>query len=137
MTVHNPAHRVEELRKLIRDHDTRYYSENNPEISDYEYDQLVTELKILLEQNPSLKSADCPTERVGSDLTQEFAKVNHASPMLSIDNSYDESDVLAFHERVRKELERDDIEYTVEAKIDGVASSLLYNNGRFILGKTL
>ena len=128
--------RIEELRREIRLHDHRYYVLNDPSLSDREYDALYAELRKLLEEHPEFRRDDCPTARVGSDLAKEFRKVRHDTPMLSIDNSYDEADVRAFHARVVKELEREEIHYTVEAKIDGVACSLLYRGGALSLGKT-
>lgn len=127
---------VESLRDKIRGHDYRYYVLNDPAITDLEYDKLYSELKNLLKDHPELKSPDCPTERVGSDLTKSFRKVLHDRPMLSIDNTYNQEELRAFHQRVVKELETDRIEYTVEPKIDGVACSLIYDKGRLVLGKT-
>ena len=128
--------RITELRDIIRKHDHLYNVLNNPSISDREYDALYAELKKLVTENPEYKSPNCPTERIGNDLTKGFRKVTHDTPMLSIDNSYDEKDVRAFHERVIKEIEEDRIVYAVEAKIDGVACSLMYQNGELLLGKT-
>ncbi len=128
--------RIEELRKLIRHHDRLYYGLAQPEISDYDYDQLYSELKQLIEKNPKYSTSDCPTARVGSDLSNNFAKVPHASPMLSIDNGYEENDIKAFCERISKALPNRIINYTVEAKIDGIACSLIYEKGRLILAKT-
>lgn len=128
--------RIEELRSLIRAHDHRYYVLHNPGISDQAYDKLYSELKTLLQAHPEFNSPDCPTQRVGNDLTKGFRKVAHDMPMLSIDNSYNEEDVRAFHSRVVKALEQSDVTYVVEAKIDGVACSLVYQDGRLIMGKT-
>src|SRR3989339_1447081 len=92
--------RIQALRDQIRDHDRRYYVRNEPAISDFEYDVLMRELKALLAKHPEYESDDCPTRRVGSDLVKTFKKVTHASPMLSIDNSYNEEEVREFNSRV-------------------------------------
>lgn len=128
--------RIQGLRDQIRRHDYRYYVENDPTISDREYDRLYAELKGLVEKHPQYQADDCPTARVGSDLVKSFPKVSHATPMLSIDNSYDTDDVLDFHKRVLKELEAPSVEYAVEPKIDGVACALVYERGKLVLGKT-
>ncbi|MFH0920292.1 MAG: NAD-dependent DNA ligase LigA [Fibrobacterota bacterium] len=128
--------RIETLRTEIRGHDHRYYVDNAPVISDYDYDTLLRELKELLTRHPEFESDDCPTRRVGSDLVKNFRKVTHTAPMLSIDNSYNEADMRDFHGRIIKELETDAVDYTVEAKIDGAACSLMYEGGRLTLGKT-
>ncbi|OGJ86650.1 MAG: DNA ligase (NAD(+)) LigA [Candidatus Raymondbacteria bacterium RifOxyA12_full_50_37] len=128
--------RVNELRGLVHHHDHQYYALGNPTISDREYDALYSELKTLVEKHPEFQSPDCPTMRVGSDLTKEFPKVAHERPMLSIDNSYDTNDLHEFNKRVLKEIEQLSVEYVAEPKIDGIACSLIYNNGRLVLGKT-
>jgi DNA ligase (NAD+) len=128
--------RVEHLRDQIRYHDYRYYGLNDPEISDYEYDQLYSELKALLAKHPHLRRDDCPTARVGSDLVKTFNKVKHASAMLSIENSYSRDEFLHFDQRVQKELSSPKVQYVVEPKIDGVAISLVYEKGRLRKGKT-
>ena len=121
---------IESLRKELREHEHRYYVLDDPAISDEEYDLLLERLRALEEENPSLITPDSPTRRVGGTPSVDFAPVEHAVPMLSLDNSYDEGDIRAFDERVRKALGRPPSAYAVEAKIDGVSASLLYEEGR-------
>ncbi|RMD49784.1 MAG: NAD-dependent DNA ligase LigA [Ignavibacteria bacterium] len=128
--------RIEELRKEINRHDHLYYVLAEPEISDYEYDQLVNELKELEEKYPELITPDSPTQRVGSDLTKEFPPVAHKVKMLSLANTYSEDELLDFDKRVREGLPGEEIEYVTELKIDGVSVSILYRNGIFIRAAT-
>lgn len=131
--------RAEELRRSIEHHNRLYYVDAAPEVSDREYDALVEELEELEERHPDLRREDSPTRRVGSDLTEGFATVTHARPMLSISNTYNEKDLRDWDARNRRGLglEADEpIEYVVELKIDGVAVSLRYEGGRFVLGAT-
>lgn len=123
---------IESLRKQIREHEHRYYVLDDPAVSDEEYDRLLERLRALEAEHPSLITPDSPTQRVGGTPSSDFAAVEHAVPMLSLDNSYDEEDIRAFDERVRKALGRPPSVYAVEAKIDGVSCSLLYEEGRFL-----
>ncbi|MEK7746734.1 MAG: NAD-dependent DNA ligase LigA, partial [Elusimicrobiota bacterium] len=122
---------IESLRRELREHEHRYYVLDDPAVSDEEYDRLLERLRALEEENPSLITPDSPTRRVGGTPCADFAPVEHAVPMLSLDNSYDEGDIRAFDERVRKALGRPPSAYAAEAKIDGVSASLLYEEGRF------
>src|SRR5687768_12222968 len=97
-----PAQRVEELHREIRRHEELYYVQAAPEISDAEFDALMNELKALEQQHPELLTPDSPTQRVGGRPAAGFATVEHIQPMLSLDNAYDEDDLRAFDERVRK-----------------------------------
>ncbi len=135
MPIH-PKERIEELKSQIRGHDYRYYVLAEPAISDEEYDRLVHELDELERAHPELKTTDSPTMRVGSDLAREFPTRTHASPMLSIANTYSKEEVIDFDRRVRSLLPGEDIQYTCELKIDGVALSLQYENGRLQAGVT-
>jgi len=128
--------RVEELRELIHYHDHKYYVENNPEISDYEYDQLMRELKELEEKYPSLRTPNSPTQRVGGEPVEGFPTVEHHIPMLSLDNTYSEDEIREFEARLHRELPDEEFEYVVELKIDGVSISLIYEDGEFIRGST-
>jgi len=128
--------RIEELRRIIREHDYRYYVLAEPVISDREYDLLLKELEKLEEEHPKLKSPDSPTMRVGSDLTKEFPERVHSSPMLSIANTYSEEEVVDFDRRVRSLLPGEKVEYTCELKIDGVALALHYEGGILRAGVT-
>lgn len=126
----NPRQRIEELRKLITEHDYNYYIKTNPVISDLEYDQLYTELQKLENENPELITPDSPTQRVGSDLSNDFKSIQHTVPMLSLSNTYSSEELIDFDRRVREGLPQSEkIEYVCELKIDGVSVSLKYKNG--------
>jgi len=128
--------KIERLRKEIREHDYLYYVLNQPEISDRQYDKLFAELKALEETNPELVTADSPTQRVSGRPLEGFGTVRHAVAMLSMDNTYNADELKAFDERVRKQLGDMDYDYVVELKIDGVAISLRYENGRLVTAAT-
>lgn len=122
--------RIDELKKIIHQHDYRYYVLADPVISDSEYDKLYKELEKLENENPHLITSDSPTQRVGKDLTKVFKPVTHKIPMLSLSNSYDEADMFDFDRRVRESLPGNEkVEYVVELKIDGASVSLNYVNG--------
>jgi DNA ligase (NAD+) len=127
---------IEELRKKIEYHDYKYYIEDNPEISDMEFDRLLQELQDLERQNPDLIIPDSPTQRVGGQPIVGFRQVHHRVPMLSIENTYNEEEVREFDARIRRLLPGENLQYLVEHKIDGVSASLWYENGRFNLGLT-
>ncbi|HGE72972.1 TPA: NAD-dependent DNA ligase LigA, partial [Candidatus Poribacteria bacterium] len=126
--------RIEFLRKEIRFHDRKYYVENNPVISDYEYDQLLKELEDLERQYPDLITPDSPTQRVGGEPAEEFATVRHRVAMLSLDNTYSQDELLEFDARIRRLIPSQQIEYVVELKLDGLGVALLYENGKFVRG---
>lgn len=133
----NPAERLEELRRLIRYHEERYYVLNQPEIADAEFDALMKELERLEGENPDLVTPDSPTQRVGGRPDSAFATVTHAEPMLSLDNAYSEEELRAFDERVRKGLETSDaVDYVAELKIDGLSIALTYRDGVLVRGAT-
>ena len=132
----DPHRRIEQLRDLVRYHDYRYYVLSEPEVSDEEYDALIKELEILEEANPALVTPDSPTRRVGSDLTKVFPTRRHSTPMLSIANTYSAEEVGDFDRRVRSLLPGEEVSYTCELKIDGVAVSLLYEGGVLRSGVT-
>ena len=122
--------RVLELRQILHESNYQYYVLENPELSDAEYDRLMQELIGLERQWPSLISADSPTQRVGSAPAAKFDTIAHSLPMLSLDNAFDDADVIDFHQRVKRSLKTDDaVLYTVEPKLDGVAVELVYRNG--------
>jgi DNA ligase (NAD+) len=127
--VLDPAVRVEELRELIRRHEHAYYVLDQPEVSDAEYDALFLELRRIEAERPDLLTADSPTQRVGGEASDQFAKVRHRSPMLSLQNAFDESEIRAFDKRVRAAI-GDKVRYCAELKIDGLAISLTYAKGR-------
>jgi len=127
---------LEELRVTIRRHDHLYYVLNQPEISDSEYDRLFRRLQALEAQYPALITPDSPTQRVGAPPLEQFQKVPHEYPMLSLDSHLNIEDVKAFDQRVRRELDVEAVEYAVEPKFDGLSVELIYENGSFIRGST-
>lgn len=128
--------RMDWLRSQIRRHDYLYYIQNQPEITDQQYDELFAELKGLEAKHPELVTPDSPTQRVAGRPLGEFATVRHSTPMLSVDNTYNADELRAFDERVRKQLGSSDHDYVVELKIDGLAVSLRYENGILVTGAT-
>jgi DNA ligase (NAD+) len=128
--------RASELRHLIDHHNYLYYVEAKTEISDKEFDKLYDELKKLETDNPELITPESPTQRVGGEPIGSFVTVRHREPMLSIDNTYNAEEVREFDRRVKRLLSGEPVEYVVELKIDGVAISLTYENGRFAVGAT-
>ncbi|MBX3397058.1 MAG: NAD-dependent DNA ligase LigA [Phycisphaerae bacterium] len=128
--------RIHRLRDEIQEHDRRYYDHGAPSISDVEYDRLFDELKSLEAAHPEWLSPDSPTQRVSERPLEGFRQIEHAVPMLSIDNTYNERDLREFDARVRKGLGGEAIEYIVDPKIDGVSASLRYENGVLAYGVT-
>jgi DNA ligase (NAD+) len=131
-----PASRILELRRLVRHHEEQYYVHDNPEITDAEFDALVNELTALEREHPDLVTSDSPTQRVGGRVAEGFETVEHAAPMLSLDNAYNEAELRAFDERVRKGLGVQAVAYVAELKIDGLSIALTYQNGRLARGAT-
>ena len=119
---------IEDIRKILRFHEYRYYIQNDPFISDYEYDTLYKLLEKLEKENPQLISIDSPTQRVGSGLVKDFPKVEHLVPMLSLENSYNAEDLLDWDRKARELSKLDLVEYCVEPKFDGASISLIYEN---------
>jgi DNA ligase (NAD+) len=128
--------RVRELRNEIRRHDHRYYVLDDPEISDARYDALLRELKALEAAHPELVTADSPTQRVAGAASAGFGEVLHAVPMLSLENAFEQQDVVDFDRRVRERLDVEQVAYCAEPKIDGLAISLRYEHGRLALAAT-
>src|SRR5437773_8433367 len=125
------AKRAAQLRRKIEEHDRRYYQEAAPIISDREYDRLYQELLDLETQFPQFVSTDSPTQRVGGKPLEAFAQIGHRVPMLSLDNTYSEKEVASFYARITRLLPNERIPVVIEPKVDGVAVSLLYENGGF------
>ena len=123
-----PKQKIEDLIKQIESHNYKYYVLNSPEISDFEFDKLLRELVDLENKYPHLKNGNSPTQKVGSDLDNEFEKVKHKYPMLSLGNTYSEQDLIDFDARVKKII-GDDFEYACELKYDGCSISLTYIDG--------
>src|SRR5919107_1807960 len=129
--------RIEELRELVRYHNRRYYVEDAPEISDAEYDALYSELEGLEAEHPELVTPDSPTQRVGGEPLEGFEEVRHTVPMLSLSNARKTEELLEWDARVRRLLgPEEEPRYVTELKIDGLAVSLRYENGRFVQGAT-
>jgi DNA ligase (NAD+) len=131
----DPASRVEELRALIEHHTERYYVLDDPEISDAEFDALVRELRSLEDAHPELRTEDSPTQRVGGRASTAFAEVRHRLPMMSLDNAFSFEELVAWGKRMERYISGD-VDYVCELKIDGIACSLLYEDGRYVRGAT-
>lgn len=137
MTRPSPAARAADLRRQLEHHNYRYYVLDDPEISDAEYDRLLNELKQIEAENPDLITPDSPTQRVGATPVSELRQVVHTTPMLSLDNAFTDEDLINFDRRVRERLEDvKEIEYVAEPKLDGLAVSFLYENGRLVRAAT-
>jgi DNA ligase (NAD+) len=127
--------RLEELRQEVRRHERLYYVLDRPEITDAQYDALYRELARLEAEHPDLVTPDSPTQRVGGEPSGQFAKVRHRSPMLSLQNAFEEEEIRAWDRRVRA-VAGDDVTYVCELKIDGLAMSLTYRDGRLVRAAT-
>jgi DNA ligase, NAD-dependent len=130
------AGEINDLRKVLRFHEHRYYFLSDPLISDFEYDQLYKQLQNIEKENPGLITADSPTQRVASSLTKDFPSVQHLVPMLSLDNSYNSNDLIDFDRKARELTGLPVIEYCVEPKFDGASISLVYENDMLLRGVT-
>ncbi len=128
--------RARRLRQSIEQHNYSYYALAAPTIPDSEYDRLFAELVELERRYPQLVSPDSPTQRLGTAPLKEFAQVIHRIPMLSLNNAFNDDDIIAFDRRLREGLEMQDIEYSVEPKFDGLAISLAYEKGQLVSGAT-
>lgn len=133
--MQNPKDRIEELVKFLNYNNHKYYVEDSPEISDFEYDKLLRELEILENENPEYKLLDSPTERVGGAPIDKFNTVTHDVPMQSLQDTFDKGEVFDFDKRVHSVIDGK-VEYVVEHKIDGLSVSLEYENGVFVRGST-
>jgi len=128
---------LEQLRSEINHHNYRYHSIDEPEISDAEYDRLMQRLKNIEAEHPELITPDSPTQRVGSTPLSAFVTVVHEMPMLSLDNAFNDDDLIAFNKRVQDRLKsKDEIEFACEVKLDGIAVSLMYRDGVLVRGAT-
>lgn len=130
------AERARHLRDALNEHNYRYYILNDPSVSDREFDAMLEELQAIERDHPELRTADSPTQRVGSDLTAGFPTVTHRNPMLSLANTYSPDEVREFDRRVRERLNGEEYRYVCELKIDGVAVSLTYAGGVLSVGAT-
>lgn len=132
----SPEKRIAGLREELNRHNYLYYVQAKPEISDQEYDRLMTELIDLETAHPELLTPDSPSQRVGGQPIGEFKTVEHTLRMMSIDNTYNEGELRAFDERVRKGLNGEQPQYVMEPKVDGVAVSLRYEKGLLVQAAT-
>lgn len=123
--------RIDELRQEIEYHEKKYYRDNDPQISDYEFDLLVKELQTLEERYPELITPESPTQRVGELPLEGFTSIEHRIPMLSLDNCYNSEELYEFEERIKKILPGQELEYEAELKIDGIGISVIYREGRY------
>ncbi len=133
--------RAAELRKQLEHHNRRYYVDDDPEISDLDYDAMLNELREIEEENPELRTPDSPTQRVGGAALEKFNRVEHLEPMLSLANARNEEELRAWEKRLHRQLESLDIEaaeatFVTEPKIDGLAISLIYEDGVLVRGLT-
>lgn len=130
------ARRIQSLREQINEHNYRYYVLDDPSVPDAEYDRLMRALEELERAHPELITTDSPTQRVGAEPSGAFSEVIHEIPMLSLGNAFDEEEVTHFDRRIRERLGLDEIEYVAEPKLDGLAISLIYENGKLIRAAT-
>ncbi len=121
---------IEALRETVRRHERLYYVLDRPEITDAEYDRLIADLKRLEEAHPELVTFDSPTQRVGGAPRDGFVKADHASPMMSLDNAFDDADLRDFDRRVRELSEQDEVDYVGELKLDGISMSVEFSDGQ-------
>ena len=132
----NEKQRIEQLRRELHEHNHRYYVENQPTISDYDFDQLMNELQQLEARHPEMADPNSPTQRVGSDLQTAFRQVAHKYPMLSLANTYSEQDVRQWYDAVSRGLAGEPFEVCCEMKYDGLSISLTYIDGRLVQAVT-
>ncbi|MEL7206858.1 MAG: NAD-dependent DNA ligase LigA, partial [Actinomycetota bacterium] len=128
--------RIEALRAEIVHHNERYYDRDDPEISDADYDQLIGELRALEAEHPELVTEDSPTQIIGGSASELFAPVEHAVPMMSLDNAFDLDELVAWGERLERRAEGEVGPYVCELKIDGVAISIRYLDGELTQAAT-
>jgi DNA ligase (NAD+) len=122
--------RIEELRAQLREHEHRYYVLADPAISDYDFDQMMRELKRLEEEHPELITPDSPSQRVGGEPAKEFPSYTFSRPMLSLENAYSEEELQDWGRRVVQLAETESVDYLAELKIDGLSVALIYENGK-------
>jgi len=131
----DPGTRARELRRVIAHHSRRYYDLDDPEISDAEFDALMRELRAVEEAHPRLVTPDSPTQKVGGSVSSAFAEVRHRVPMMSLDNAFSFDELVAWGKRMERYIDGD-VDYVCELKIDGIAISLLYDDGRYVRAAT-
>ena len=136
MTKEEAQKRIDELNRLTTYHAQKYYDEDSPEITDFEYDMLMVELRNLEKEYPQFVTQESLTQRVGGTVKEGFEKVEHEVPLQSLQDIFDFEELEAFDERVKKALEIEALPYVVETKIDGLSVALEYENGIFVRGAT-
>lgn len=136
MNLEEARNKIEQLTKTINYHNKLYYTDDNPEIEDYEYDKLFRELENLEREFPELKKDDSPTNKVGGTILEKFEKFEHPIAMYSLSNVMNEAEFLEFDNRMQKELNANKIKYTVENKFDGLALELIYEKGKLTVAST-
>src|SRR4030042_7019740 len=136
MAKHEAKERIEKLKELINHHRYRYHVLDSPEISDAAFDTLKNELEELELKFPDLVTPDSPTQRVGGEALDKFGKVEHQAPMLSLSDAFGKEEFLAWEERIKKIVPNSKIDYFCELKMDGLAISLVYQDGVFVQGAT-
>jgi len=132
----NVENKILELRKSLHRHNHLYYMLDNPEISDFEFDQMLKNLEELEKAHPEFQDSNSPTQRVGSSLNNDFTSVQHNYPMYSLENSYTQDELIKWKDRLVKILNTDKISFSCELKLDGVSISLSYQNGNLVRGLT-
>ena len=132
----NVENKILELRKSLHRHNHLYYMLDNPEISDFEFDQMLKNLEELEKAHPEFQDSNSPTQRVGSSLNNDFISVQHNYPMYSLENSYTQDELIKWKDRLVKILNTDKISFSCELKLDGVSISLSYQNGNLVRGLT-
>ncbi|MGA9225765.1 MAG: NAD-dependent DNA ligase LigA, partial [Mesobacillus sp.] len=135
MDFQSAEKKAKDLQNLLNQYGYEYYVLDQPSVPDAEYDRLLRELIEVEEQYPELQTPDSPTRRIGGEILSMFNKVQHAIPMLSLGNAFDEQDLRDFDRRVRQGV-GDKVSYVCELKIDGLAVSLIYEDGMFVRGAT-
>ena len=135
MTKKQAKTRILELREITEYHAKKYYEQDAPEISDFEYDMLMNELKNLEREFPEFLSEDSLTQKVGGSVKEGLAKVEHQVPLQSLQDVFSFEDIVVFDERIKKQVEQE-IKYVVETKIDGLSVALEYKEGIFVRGAT-
>ena len=132
----NVENKILQLRKSLHRHNHLYYMLDNPEISDFQFDQMLKDLEELEKAHPEFQDSNSPTQRVGSSLNNDFISVQHNYPMYSLENSYTQDDLIKWKDRLTKILNTDKISFSCELKLDGVSISLSYQNGNLVRGLT-
>src|SRR5438045_2582868 len=134
--IQDVLQQIEHLRDELRRHEHLYYVQDQPEITDAEYDAMMRQLQALEAEQPELVTPDSPTQRVGGKPREGFVKVPHSSPMLSLDNALNEEELRNWERRVHELSGRKDVEFVCELKLDGMSLALRYEKGKLVRGIT-